>query len=262
MFIIVLLLVIYLFFIMPRMFNKPDTSVLRGYHYAHRGLFNNDGDAPENSLLAFKRAVEKGYGIELDVQLTKDDQLIVFHDASLKRMTGIDGYVWDYTLEELKQFKLGDSQETIPTFQEVLDVIDGKVPFILEYKLDRPQTKVCVLANELLKDYRGVYCIESFHPLAPMWYKKNRPDVIRGQLSCDYWKENRRTFVLTLLMFLLSNIITRPDFIAYKHTDMNISVRLNKLLGAFMVTWTVKSKEDYNKVKDFYDVVIFDSFEL
>lgn len=262
MIILLILFLVYLFLIMPRIFNKPDVTPFKGYHYAHRGLFNNNTDAPENSIPAFKRAIEKGYGIELDVQLTKDDQLVVFHDASLKRMCGIDGKVWEYTLEELKQLKLAQSNETIPTFKEVLDVIDGKVPFILEYKLDRVQTKVCELSNELLKNYKGAYCVESFHPLAPMWYKKNRPDVLRGQLATNFWKEGDKRIITLFPQFLLSNVIARPDFIAYHHSDSNLSLVLNRLLGAFMVTWTIQSEEDYKKVKDKYDIFIFDSFEL
>lgn len=260
--IIIVLFLIYLFMILPRMFNKPDRKPFMGYHYAHRGLFNNDSEAPENSLPAFKKAVEKGYGIELDVQLTKDDQLVVFHDASLKRMCHVDGNVWDYTLEELKQMKLANSQETIPTFKEVLEVIDGKVPFILEYKLDRVQTKVCELSNELLKNYKGYYCIECFHPFALMWYKKNRPDVLRGQLAMNFVKDGNKKFINKIPQYLISNVIARPDFIAYHHKDFNLSVLINKLLGALMVTWTIQSEEDYNKAKKRYDLFIFDSFEL
>lgn len=164
--ILLCIFLLYLFLIAPRMLKRADRTPFMGYHYAHRGLFDNTSDAPENSLLAFQKAVDAGYGMELDVQLSRDNQLVIFHDASLKRMCGVAGNVWEYTLEELQQMKLADSDQTIPTFQEFLKVVDGKVPFILEYKLDRPQTKVCELANEVLKDYKGVYCVESFHPLA------------------------------------------------------------------------------------------------
>ncbi|MEE0966984.1 MAG: glycerophosphodiester phosphodiesterase family protein [Bacilli bacterium] len=260
--IIIVLFLIYLFMILPRMFNKPDRKPFMGYHYAHRGLFNNDSETPENSLPAFKKAVEKGYGIELDVQLTKDDKLVVFHDASLKRMCNIDGKVWEYTLEELQHMTLSGSSQTIPTFEEVLAVIDGKVPFILEYKLDRVQTKVCELSNEVLKNYKGHYCIECFHPLAVMWYKKNRPDILRGQLSSHFWKEGDKRIINLFPQFLLTNVLARPDFIAYHHTDCNLSLLLNKLFGALMVTWTIQSEEDYKKAKKRYDLFIFDSFEL
>lgn len=258
-----ILFIIYIFLIAPRMFGKPDRTPLYGVLYAHRGLFDNNTDAPENSLAAFRKAVEAGYGIELDVQLSKDNQLVVFHDASLKRMCGVDGNVWEYTLEELQQFKLADSTETIPTFKDVLATVDGKVPLIIEYKLDVPQTKVCELANEQLKKYSGTYCIECFHPLAVLWYKKNRPDVIRGQLCMEYWKEEKYKgkLMFLLLSYLVTNVATRPDFIAYQHSDAsNLSRRICAKLGALSVAWTIKNQEQFEEAKKHFDLFIFDSF--
>ncbi len=262
-YILLFLILLYLFMICPKIINKKDCSCFKGYYYAHRGLYNNNSDHPENSLKAIKKAVKHGYGIELDVQLTKDNELVVFHDASLKRVCGIDGNVWDYTYEELKQMKLFDSNETIPTFKEVLDTINGQVPFILEYKLDKPQTLVCELSNQLLKTYKGLYCIESFHPLALIWYKKNRPDIIRGQLSMNYWKEEKHKgkIIMLLLTYLLSNFLTRPDFIAYDQEDYkNISRKLCKYFKAFSVGWTVPSQERYEKIKNEFDIIIFENY--
>lgn len=263
--ILVISIIVYLFLIAPRIFGKPDRTPLYGVHYAHRGLFDNNSQAPENSLPAFKRAVDAGYGIELDVQLSKDGIPVVFHDATLKRMCGIDGNVWDYTLAELQQMRLAGSCATIPTFAEALKTVDGNVPLIIEYKLDVAQTKVCVLCNELLKDYSGVYCIESFHPLALLWYKKHRPDIVRGQLCMEYWNEKqyRGRFSLLLLSHMITNIVTRPDFIAYKHSDAsNISRRICKKLGALSVAWTIKNETQYQKAKKHFDLFIFDSFLL
>ena len=259
------LFLLYLFLIAPRMFKRADRSPFMGYYYAHRGLFDNDSDAPENSLLAFQKAVDAGYGMELDIQLSKDNHLVIFHDASLKRMCGVDGKVWEYTLKELQQMKLANSEQTIPTFEEFLKIVNGKVPFILEYKLDRPQTKVCELANELLKNYKGVYCVESFHPLAVLWYRKNRPDVLRGQLSEEFFREekNKGKHILTLASFLLFNFAGRPDFIAYNHLHAdNISRRICKMLGALSVTYTIKSSEEYKINKKNFDLFIFDSCRL
>lgn len=262
---LLLLAVIYFFLIYPRISGKPDYSILKGVHYAHRGLFDNKSDAPENSLRAFEKAVKAGYGIELDVQLSKDDIPVVFHDATLKRMCGIEGNVWDYTLEELQQMKLADSQQTIPTFTDVLKLVDGKVPLIIEYKLDRVSTKVCKLANEILKDYHGVYCIESFHPFAVAWYKKNRPDIIRGQLSQNFMKVKKYKGqpVMWALSHLLTNVLCRPDFIAYNHKDANmLSRKLCRKMGALAVAYTLKNQEDYEKVREEFDLFIFDSFIL
>ena len=99
--VLAVLVLLYLFLIAPRLWKKPDRTPYMGIHYAHRGLFDNKSEAPENSLAAFRKAVEAGYGIELDVQLSKDKKLVVFHDATLKRMCGEKGNVWDYTLDEL-----------------------------------------------------------------------------------------------------------------------------------------------------------------
>ena len=262
---ILLLFPLYLFLIAPRIRKKADRTPFLNFHYAHRGLFDNDSDAPENSLLAFQKAVDAGYGIELDVQLSKDNQLVIFHDATLKRMCGVKGNVWDYTLEELQQMKLANSDQTIPAFQDFLKVVKGKVPFILEYKLDRPQTKVCELANEVLKNYSGAYCIESFHPLALLWYRKHRPDVLRGQLSEEFFREEKykKKLHFTLASFLLFNFAGRPDFIAYNHLHAdNISRRICKKLGSLSVTYTIKSKEEYLKNRKNFDLFIFDSCKL
>lgn len=265
--IIIILLVMYLFLVAPRMINRAERKpFMSNVFYAHRGLFDNEGDAPENSLAAFRKAVDAGYGMELDVQLTKDDKLVVFHDAALKRMCGVEGKVWEYTLEELQQFTLANSKERIPTFEEVLHLINGRRPLIVEYKMDRPLTKVCELGNELLKKYPGVYCIESFHPFALMWYRKHCPDVMRGQLSGNMAKEAnspKLKKIYTLVTYLLTNVLTRPDFIAYDHRYVNnISRKVCRWLGALSVTYTIKSVERYEEVKNDFDLFIFDSCRL
>lgn len=264
---LVIFLAVYFVLVAPRMIHRADRTPFMGTpFYAHRGLFDNESNAPENSLAAFQKAVDAGYGMEMDVQLTKDDQLVVFHDATLTRMCGIDGKVWEYTLKELQQLKLKDSNETIPTFAEVLKLVDGRVPLIVEYKMDRPLTKVCELGNELLSKYKGAYCIESFHPFALIWYRKHRPDVLRGQLSGNMAKQTKSPKlkkVYTLVTYLLTNVLTRPDFIAYDHRYVNnVSRRVCRALGALSVTYTIKSVERYEEVKNDFDLFIFDSCRL
>ena len=260
--ILLALVALYLYMICPRVINRPDVDKLKNVHYAHRGLFDNKTSAPENSMNAFRLAVEVGYGIEMDIQLTKDGIPVVFHDKTLKRMCGKKGYIWEYTLEELREFTLADSKERISTFEEVLRFVDGKVPLIIEYKMDNPDIKVCELGDKLLANYKGVYCIESFHPKVLMWYRKNRPDVVRGQLSMDFSKDEKYNApYFALMTYLLLNFITRPDFIAYKYTDEKIlSRRLCKKLGGLAFAYTIKSQEAYEMVKDKFDMFIFDSF--
>lgn len=256
---------VYLFLVCPRVFGKPSRAHLLGVHYAHRGLFDNDTNAPENSLNAIRKAVENGYGIEFDVQLSKDQIPVVFHDLSLERMCGIDGRVCDYTAAELQTFTLKDSDETIPTLEQVLEEVAGQVPLIIEYKMDIVDTKVCELSNAILETYEGPYCIESFHPWALKWYKENRPDIVRGQLSEDYGKypEKYQGIQYWIMKNLLTNFLTRPDFIAYCHEDAGVlSRRVCSTLGALPVAWTIRSQEDYENAKDQYDLFIFDSFIL
>ena len=255
----------YAFLVAPRMINKPDVSVLKGVHYAHRGLHDNHSDAPENSMKAFKKAVDAGYGIEMDIQLTKDKIPVVFHDETLNRMCGVEGKVWEFTFEELQKLTLAESEERIPKFEDVLALVGGKVPLIVEYKLDVPSTEVCEIADPMLQAYNGIYCIESFHPFAVKWYREHRPEVIRGQLSQDFSKQEKYKgkFIYWLLSNLLTNVLTRPDFIAYNHKDADMfSRKVCSLMGALPVAYTIKSREEYEKVKDQFELFIFDSFIL
>lgn len=259
--IFVVLVIVYLLLIMPRVTPRPMYE-FKGWQYAHRGFHDNKTDAPENSAKAMELAVKNGYGIELDVQLTKDEKVVVFHDATLKRVCGVDAKVNSMTYEELKQLKLLDSEERIPLFSDVLKIIDGKVPLIMEVKMVDSKTRVCELADKELADYKGVYCMESFHPFAVQWYKKNRPDVVRGQLSANFKKEGQKEgFQEWLVHYLLINVLGRPDFIAYSHKSAgNISRRLTGLWGATAVAWTIRSQEELDRNKKNFDLFIFEGF--
>lgn len=257
----VILAALYLFLIMPRI-TPLSMFEFKGWYYAHRGFHDNKTDAPENSAKAMGLAVEKGYGIELDVQLTKDEKVVVFHDATLKRMCGVDAPVNSMTYEELQQLRLLHTEEKIPLFSEVLKIIDGKVPLIMEIKMVNAKTRVCELANKELENYHGVYCMESFHPFAVNWYKKNRPDVARGQLSANFGKEGEKEkFQEWLVHMLLTNVLARPDFVAYSHKSAgNFSRRLTRVLGATAVAWTIRSQEELDKNRNNFDLFIFEGF--
>lgn len=260
---LVLLVIVYLFLICPRLTGRPDFSALMGVYYAHRGLHDNRSDAPENSMAAIRKAVENGYGIEFDVQLTRDRIPVVFHDESLARVCGAEGNVRDYTFEELQQFPLLSSQERIPLLCDVLKAVDGRVPLIIEIKIHEDPDEVCSRADELISAYKGAYCVESFDPRAVVWYKKNRPQVIRGQLSADFnTPERRESFAETLVHHLLTNVTARPDFIAYDHLHKgNLSrVLCRKLFGALSVAWTLKSQQELDAAKPDFDLFIFEQF--
>ena len=202
---ILILAVLYLLMIMPRVAGKPDTAPFTRWLYAHRGLHDNRSDAPENSLRAFQKAVEAGFGIEMDIQMTKDHVPVVFHDFTLKRICNADGKIADYTFEELQQFHLCDSDQKIPKFEDVLKLVDGKVPLIVELKIEALDTSICPAGDKLLSAYKGMYCIESFNPLGVFWYRRHRKEIVRGQLSDAFLREGEYRGVL---YFLLQNLVT------------------------------------------------------
>lgn len=256
-------IILYLWMITPRMRKRPDYSALFGWHYAHRGLHDNNSEAPENSMAAFLKAVEAGYGIELDVQLSKDRIPVVFHDEDLKRVCGVEGKVRDYTYQELQQFTLCQSNERIPLLADILKMVDGRVPLIIEIKIHEKASVVCEKADALIREYKGMYCIESFHPFAVKWYKEHRPEVIRGQLSANFKKDGKEEDGgMFLVHYLLTNFLCRPDFIAFDHRHKNsISRLVNKyLFGALSVAWTIRSKEELTQAKKDFDLFIFEGF--
>lgn len=256
-------IVLYLLSIKPRLGRQKQWEPFRGVHYAHRGLHDNSLEAPENSLAAFKKAVKAGYGIELDVQLTKDRVPVVFHDFTLERVCGREGKVYEYTYEELQQFPLFQSEERIPKLEEVLKLVSGRVPLIVELKLEWMDLTVCTLTDRLLSEYQGLYCIESFNPLALVWYRRYHNDVLRGQLSDGFLKSGEfKGALYFLLQNLLFNWMTKPDFIAYNHKYAdNLSRKLcRKLYRNLAVAWTIKSKQELDAAKENFDLFIFDSF--
>lgn len=260
---LILIPMAYLAAIMPRMFKRPDYSPLMGYHYAHRGLHDNNTESPENSMAAFRKAIDAGYGIELDVQLTKDRIPVVFHDDTLKRVCGVPGYVKDYTYEELQQFHICQSEEKIPMLKDFLELVNGQVPLIIEFKFPEKPATVCEIADQVIQKYKGVYCIESFHPLAVKWYKDHHPEIIRGQLSSNFKKtEGGESVAEGLVHFLITNFLCRPDFIAYDHRHKNNISRLicRHLFKALSISWTIKSQEEFDACKDDYDLCIFEGF--
>jgi glycerophosphoryl diester phosphodiesterase len=261
---LIFLLILYLYASAPRINGLVHMSQFLQRSYAHRGLKDNSSDHPENSLRAFLLAVENGYGIELDVQLTKDGIPVVFHDRALERACGTAVPVKDMTLHQLKGLMLFNSDESIPTLKEALEVINGRVPLIIELKVHQgDDLSVCEKAQEILDDYKGLYCVESFHPFAMVWYRKKRPHILRGQLSLDYMKERSHGLVMDFLLHnLLFNFMAKPSFIAYRHQDKKgISIWLSKsLFRCCMVAYTVMTPEEYYKNSSFFHIQIFEGF--
>lgn len=255
---------LYLWMIKP---GKPRLERMKAFErrpIAHRGLHDAAQGVPENSMPAFQRAVEHGYGIELDVQMTRDGKLVVFHDKSLKRICGQDLVLTELTYDRLQEFRLQGTEERIPLFDEVLQLVDGKVPLIIEVKPDGDCLKATAKMCKRMERYGGIYCMESFHPLCVWWVRRHYPDMLRGQLSMDFFVEEReKPFYQKLVMTsLVANCLARPDFIAYKHTQKGqFSYWLcRKLFPVENVAWTIKSQEQLERARDTFRVMIFDEF--
>lgn len=257
------LVLLYIWSIKPN--KKRDVSAFLGRLYSHRGIHDNKDKNPENSLLSFKMAVEAGFGIELDVQVTKDNIPVIFHDKTLKRACELDSCVNEYTLKELEEIRLFNTDQYIPTLKEVLNIVDGKVPLIVEIKNETSDVSEIPFIAEVLDNYRGAYCIESFNPLAVMWYKKNRPQIIRGQLSSYFKKSDHSLFRRSrdfLLENLMTNFLAKPDFIAfnYKYKDMFSFKLCKSLFNPLTAAYTIKSQKVLDNNKDDFHLFIFDSF--
>lgn len=253
-----------LYCIAPNTGRKSQMIMFEKNYIAHRGLFDNQSDVPENSLPAFKKAVEYGYGIELDVQLTSDHQLVVFHDESLKRMCGVERILHKCTFNELQQYTLAESGEKIPLFKDVLKVISGKVPLIVEVKSEGDWKETTKVMAEMMDNYNGCYCMESFHPFAVEWFRKNRPNIIRGQLSTNYFRDGikRKWYEKFVLTNLMLNFKSKPDFIAYNHLwrDQWAYKLCRRIYDVENVAWTIKSEDELKRAKEVFQVIIFDSF--
>lgn len=245
--------------------DHPELPKLRGWAYAHRGLHGNG--VPENSMAAFRAALEHGYGIELDIHLTRDGKLAVIHDSSLMRTAGADVTVEDLTFEELKQYRLEGTEETIPLFSDVLALFGGRAPMIVELKSAGGNFNTLTdTAVRAMEGYPGVYCMESFDPRCLRRLKKCHPRIIRGQLSENFLRRPapNAPFLLRWIMTnLVSNVQTRPDFIAYNFADRNsLSVRLcRKLWGIQGVSWTLRSQADFDTAVTEGYLPIFEGFQ-
>ena len=259
---IVLLFVLYLLALSGRTGHRG-LRKLRGWGYAHRGLHGNG--VPENSMLAFRKALECGYGIEFDVHLMKDGNLAIIHDSSLMRTAGADVLIEDLTAEDLENYRLEGTDEKIPLFSELLDLYAGKAPLIIELKAHGNHAELSKAVCDAMDGYKGVYCMESFDPRVVQWLRKNRPEIIRGQLAENFLKvkQNPLNIVIKFIMTNhLMNFLTMPDFVAYKFADRNtlgtrICRKFWKLQG---VSWTIRSQEDYDTAVKEGWIPIFEYF--
>ena len=248
--------------VMPGRKLKSEREKFFHVNFAHRGLHTRDKKRPENSLAAFRAAVEASYGIELDLQFSKDEQIVVFHDDTLNRVCGVDGRVDAYTLDELKAMSLCGTEERIPLFSEVLELVDGKVPLLVEFKNGPKNDLLCEKTLPMLRAYKGDFCIESFSPFIVKWFKKNAPDILRGQLSAPAkeFKGELQPFAAFMLSHCYTDVLCRPHFISYHKEKTYWSVHLADKLGAMRYVWTVRPSDDVRKIEKRNDAVIFEFY--
>jgi len=222
---------------------------------AHRGL-HGDG-IPENSRAAYVSAIENGYPIEMDVQLTADCEVVCFHDDNLKRMTGEDSLIWDKTYAEIKELRLGGTDEKIMLFSEFLDLVGGRVPVVLEYKQQRIKKTIVDKTLPLLDAYKGEFVVQSFDPTIVLELKKKRPEWIRGQLISRTRHKNLSAFVDKLLSKGFFNFMTKPDFINMEVDFLPVEKRLIK--NRRLISWTIRNETDKTRAIEFADNYIFEN---
>lgn len=242
----------------------PTLKLLRNNVFAHRGLHRKG--RPENSLSAFAAAAQKRYGIELDLHLLQDGTLAVFHDNDLSRMTGREGVIENLTAADLPTYTLDGTAETIPTFDEVLALLENRVPLIVELKSANGNARQLVdAAVAALAEYTAPYVIESFDPRC-LWHLRRRyPHIARGQLSQNFFDSDvsLSPLVKFLLTHLLTNLLTRPDFIAYRFDHRHtLSVWLARHLWRVQgAAWTLIDKTQFDQAVSEGYLPIFEQFE-
>lgn len=231
---------------------------------AHRGLHNET--LPENGMGAFRAAMREGYTIETDVRLSKDGEIMVFHDDHLFRMTGANLAVSDCTAAELARLKLGASNERIPLFSEFLSTVDGQVPLLIEIKnMPSVNTKVFIgKIAEALKTYGGQVAVQSFSPFYVKEFKSLRPDIPCGILATAsavkedfggsaFWRIKARA-----IKNMSFNKKVKPDFISYHFKDYPQKSTEN--FHGLKLAWTVRSPEDEAYARKYADNIIFENY--
>lgn len=240
----------------------PQKNWLAEYKFAHRGL--HGGDIPENSIRAFEEAAAAGYGIELDVHLSIDGQVVVFHDDNLKRLTGADRPISDLTWEELSSLRLNGTAEGIPLFTDVLKTVAGRVPILVEIKSRGQAGALEEKTYAMLAEYKGLYAVQSFSPYSVAWFTKHAPDVLRGQLSSRFDDQDPSEpplpgYQVFILKNLLTNFYVKPNFISYEIDSLPIGVvARQRKRGVTVLGWTVRMEEQRKKAAQLCDTIIFE----
>lgn len=261
-FILVAFCLLVLFLVAPCRPSEEQRRPFQDRNFAHRGLHTPDKTVPENSLPAFQAAVQAGYGIELDIQLSADGEVVVFHDDTLERVCGVPGRVDARPLSQLQSLPLCDSAEHIPLFTDMLRLVHGRVPLIVELKTSARRTELCQKAWAILLQYSGAFCIESFDPRIVAWWRFHAKQVLRGQLAGAYreLRPHQPPPVCFALSRCLVNCISRPHFVAYSKRRGSWCAALPTLLGGMSVVWTAHPEDNAAALQQANDAVIFEFY--
>lgn len=231
-------------------------SALFSVPIAHRGLWGEG--ITENSAFAYEHAAANGYPVEIDVYASLDGELFCFHDKSLERMTGVKGFIYEKTAEEIKSFDLIGGGK-IPTLKETLSIAEGRIPLLIEIK-NQPDKRIVEKTVAALKNYKGEFAVQSFNPLYIAKVKKLAPEIIRGILATSDEEDLKGENFITrfIVKNLALNFIAKPDFISYKHTGLPL--KKSKIKNKALLCWTVTSQTEYDRAKPLCDNIIFENF--
>ncbi|MDZ7819148.1 MAG: glycerophosphodiester phosphodiesterase family protein [Aliarcobacter sp.] len=234
-------------------------NLFENRYIAHRGL-HNSRLIPENSLLAFEKAVKKNYSIELDITISKDNQIVVFHDENLYRLCGFKENIEEMNYAFLKELKLYETNEKIPLFKEVLNLVDGKITLVIEIKKHKNIGLLENILIDLLKNYKGKYLICSFEKDILFWFKKNKPNLKKGLI----FESNPKKFKkYNKTLFLYKYYKTKPDFISLDYKLLHSSIYdFCKKKALQISSWTIRDEENYEKIKTKVDAIIFENITL
>ena len=257
-----LLIALYLFAISPRFTRRKEMRRYRHTMFAHRGYHCMEKGIPENSMAAFRAALKNGYGIEIDLHLTRDGKLVVFHDDTLERICGRPDTVESMTYEELRSCRLCGTKETIPAFDDVLSLVDGRVPLLIELKIPNSCVHICSETLEKLRQYQGPCLIQSFNTMGIRWFRLHAPHILRGQLSSNLTRDPLKEAWIFRFMVkhLLSNFLGRPDFISYNLNDLPIANVwiLKHIFHVPVAVWTLTTPDMIKRGSQYFDMQIFE----
>lgn len=267
---VVILVGVYLFLTAPDRLDSNKTAWLTETFIAHRGVHSDT--IPENSMAAFQAAIELGWTIETDAQITKDNQIVVIHDADLNRMLGVDKKIGDITYEELQTYTIIGSDQKVPLLNDVLALIDDQVPILVEIKNDLAVGPLEEGIYEVLKDYDGRFAVISYNPYSLEWFKNKAPEMMRGQTSGHFKlseeaKARGEKPLVWYKQFMLSNLYmnwaSKPNFILYETDDTTVFRTFSiKMLNVPLIGYVIDDQEEYDRFKSQYDNFIVNTTDL